>query len=254
MSRPVPPQVIPRPRAWRPGAPAPWTDLPPSVRRGIGIDRVLAALAAVGQGGPVPDDTGSDGILVPAMVANESNAPLERRVNAGVLAAMFEEHGETRLILTRRSSTMRTHRGEVSFPGGRLDVGEDPVGAALREAFEEVALDPALVEIVGWMHPVLTMVSGSLIRPVLATVAARPHVVASPVEVERVFDVSLAELADPEIFHEERWSIPGRVIPGSDDDSFAVWFFEVAGEIIWGATARMLHELLSVVLTGKNGF
>ena len=64
----------------------------------------------------------------------------------------------------------------------------------------------------------------------------------------------MAELADPGIFHEERWSIPGRTIPGSVDDSFAVWFFEVAGEIIWGATARMIHELLSVVLTGTNGF
>jgi 8-oxo-dGTP pyrophosphatase MutT (NUDIX family) len=253
MSRPVPPQVIPRPPSWRPGAAAPWADLSRSDRSGIGIDRVLGALSAVGQGGPVPDDSGSDGILVPDVVVNESNAPLVRRVNAGVLAAMFEEHGETRLILTRRSSSMRTHRGEVSFPGGRLDEGEDPVGAALREAFEEIALDPDLVEVVGWMHPVLTMVSGSLIRPVLATAVARPHVTASPDEVERVFDVSLAELADPGIFHEERWSIPGRTIPGSADDSFAVWFFEVSGEIIWGATARMLHELLSVVLTGTNG-
>jgi 8-oxo-dGTP pyrophosphatase MutT (NUDIX family) len=143
---------------------------------------------------------------------------------------------------------MRTHKGEVSFPGGRLDGEEDPSAAALREAYEEVALDPGLVELVGWIHPVLTMVSGSLIMPVLATVAARPHLVASPVEVERVFDVSLAELADPGIFHEERWTIPGRIIPGTDDNSFAVWFFEVAGEMIWGATARMIHELLRIVL------
>jgi len=189
MSRPVPPQVIPRPPAWRPGEPPPWADVPPFDRTGIGIDRVLGALAGVGQHGPVPDDIGSDRVLVPAVLVNESNAPVLRRVNAGVLAAMFEEHGETRLILTRRSSAMRTHKGEVSFPGGRLDDGEDPVGAALREAFEEVALDPALVEVIGWIHPVLTMVSGSLIMPVLATVAARPHVVANPDEVERVFDV-----------------------------------------------------------------
>ena len=47
--------------------------------------------------------------------------------------------------------------------------------------------------------------------------------------------------------------MPGRAIPGSDDDSFAVWFFEVSGELIWGATARMIHELLSIVLTGRNG-
>ncbi len=109
------------------------------------------------------------------------------------------------------------------------------------------------MELVGWIHPVLTMVSGSLIMPVLATVATRPHLVASPHEVERVFDVSLAELADPEIFHEERWSIAGRIIPGTADNSFAVWFFEVAGEMIWGATARMIHELLSIVLTGDSG-
>lgn len=254
MSRPVPPQVIPRPPTWRPGGPAPWADVPPSRRTGIGIERVLGALAAVGQRGPVPRDAGSDRVPVPAVLVNESNGPVQRQVNAGVLAVMFEEHGETRLILTRRSSAMRTHKGEVSFPGGRLDEGEDPVGAALREAFEEVALDPALVEVVGWIHPVLTMASGSLIMPVLATAAVRPHVVASPDEVERVFDVSLAELAEPGVFHEERWGIPGRMIPGTDDDSFAVWFFEVAGEIIWGATARMLHELLSVVLTGTNGF
>ena len=77
---------------------------------------------------------------------------------------------------------------------------------------------------------------------------------ANPAEVERVFDVALAELADLEVFHEERWRIAGRTIPGTDDDSFAIRFFEVSGEMIWGATARMIHELLSVVLTGKNGF
>jgi hypothetical protein len=84
--------------------------------------------------------------------------------------------------------------------------------------------------------------------PILGSVAARPHLVASPAEVERVFDVALRDLADPDIFHEERWSIPGRVIPGSADNSFPVWFFEVEGEMIWGATARMVHEILSIVL------
>ena len=151
------------------------------------------------------------------------------------------------MLFTRRSTSLRAHRGEVSFPGGRLD-GERRRPAALREANEEVALNPSDVSVVGWIHPVLTLVSGSLIMPVVATVAARPRVVASPAEVERVFDVSLRELADPCIFHEERWTIPGREIPGSPDNSFAVWFFEVEGEMIWGATARMIHELLSIVL------
>src|SRR3984957_12965254 len=209
MPRQVPPQVIPRPPMWQPGAPAPWADLPVNERAGIGLDRVLDALDAVGQSGPVPEDIGADGLLV---------------------AALFEEGGEARLILTRRSSGLRTHKGQVSFPGGRLDAGEVPTEAALREAYEEVGLDPAQVTTVGWIHPVMTMVSASLIVPVIATLTERPHLVASPVEVERVFDVALAELADPGIFHEERWRIPGRTIPGSADDTFPVRFFEVSGE------------------------
>jgi 8-oxo-dGTP pyrophosphatase MutT (NUDIX family) len=209
---------------------------------------VLAALDASGQSGAVPDDVGKDGIFE-APVVGETPVP-SREVNAGVLGVLFEERGEARLVLTRRSTGLRTHQGQVSFPGGRLEPGEDAVAAALREAFEEVDLDPSLVTTVGWLHPVLTMVSSSFILPVLATVDGRPDLVASPSEVERIFDVSLAELADPEVFHEERWRIPGRAIAGTEDNSFPVWFFEVAGELIWGATARMLHELLTVVLVG----
>ncbi len=70
---------------------------------------------------------------------------------------------------------------------------------------------------------------------------------------ERVFDVTLAELADPSVFHEERWQVPGRDHPGSPDNSFAVRFFEVSGEMIWGATARMISELISIVVTGRHG-
>jgi 8-oxo-dGTP pyrophosphatase MutT (NUDIX family) len=250
--RPVPPQIIPRPSEWRPGDAAPWATLAPSERRGISVQRVLDALRAHGQDGPVPSDIGSERVLGPSILINESNAPSVRFVNAAVLAALFEEGEEAHLVFTRRSSSLRAHRGEVSFPGGRLDVGEHAEAAALREAFEEVALDPGTVSTVGWIHPVLTMVSGSLIMPVIATLASRPKLVGSPDEVERVFEVPLRDLADPRVFHEERWQIPGRVIPGSPDNSFAVWFFEVEGEMIWGATARMIHELLSLVLLGRT--
>ncbi|HWE65464.1 MAG TPA: CoA pyrophosphatase [Acidimicrobiales bacterium] len=250
MSRPVPPQVIPRPSTWRPGDPAPWAGLPETQRRGISVDRVLQALEAQGQLGPPPEDIGSDRVLGPTILVNEVHAPAVRFVNAAVLLLLFADdgEGEARLVFTRRSSSLRSHRGEVSFPGGRVDPGEAPTATALREAHEEVALNPALVQTAGWIHPVLTLVSGSLIMPIVATVPQRPHLVASPDEVERVFDVTLQALADPAIFHEERWSIPGRAIPDSPDNSFAVWFFEIEGEMIWGATARMIYELLSIVL------
>ncbi len=251
MSRPVPPQVIPRPDIWEPGVPAPWAAAPESRRTGIDLHRVLRALEEVGQGGPVPDDVGGDAILGGATVVTESELPAVSHVNAGVLAALFEEEGEARVILTRRSSGLRTHKGEVSLPGGRVNAGETPAAAARREAFEEVDLDPGLVTMIGWLHPVTTLASPALIVPVIAVLPGRPHLVPSPHEVERVFDVTLAELADPAIFHEERWRVPGRIIPGSPDNSFPVRFFEVSGELIWGATARMISELVDIV-TGES--
>jgi 8-oxo-dGTP pyrophosphatase MutT (NUDIX family) len=245
--------VIPRPVAWHPGEPAPWADAPAERRTGITIPRVLRALDLLGQRGPLPDDVGGDVLMAGATVVTESELPALGHANAGVLVALFEEGGEARVILTRRSSRLRTHKGEVSFPGGRLDEGEDPATGARREAHEEVDLDPALVTMVGWLHPVTTLATPALIVPVVAALPRRPQLVASPREVERIFDVTLAELANPAIFHEERWHLPGRIIPGSPDNSFPVRFFEVAGEMIWGATARMLSELITIVVTGKTG-
>ncbi|HXN59992.1 MAG TPA: CoA pyrophosphatase [Acidimicrobiales bacterium] len=255
MPRPVPPQVIPRPAEWRLGGPPPWAAVGSERRASISLDQVLAAFGAAGQRGPVPEGAGLDAIFTPPPLLTERDGPpgelWPAQANAGVLVPLFEEDGQARIVLTRRSTELRTHQGQVSFPGGRLDAGEDTTAAARREAHEEVGLDPSLVTIVGWLHPLTTLVSSSLIQPVLATLAARPHLVPNPTEVERVFDVSLAELADLHVFHEERWRIPGRAIPGSEDDSFPVWFFEVSGEMIWGATARMLYELLGIVLGAR---
>ncbi len=185
VTRPGPPQVIPRPAAWRPGEPAPWATLGLGQRTGIGIDRVLDALVTAGLRGSPPRTwtrTVSSGRSRHRSWRTSPGRPSSTTSNAAVLAVMFEEtdEGEARLVLTRRSSGLRTHRGEVSFPGGRLEKGEAPADAARREAHEEVGLDPTLVTTVGWMHPVMTMVSSSLILPILATVAQRPRLVASP--------------------------------------------------------------------------
>jgi hypothetical protein len=84
---------------------------------------------------------------------------------------------------------------------------------------------------------------------VLATLAARPTLVANPGEVERVFDVALSELVADDVFHEEWWAAPDRpAAPGFPDGEFPVWFFDVAGETVWGATARTLVELLCSIL------
>jgi 8-oxo-dGTP pyrophosphatase MutT (NUDIX family) len=166
---------------------------------------------------------------------------------SAVLAAVFEEEGEARVILTRRSAHLRSHRGEVSFPGGRLEGQETAEEGARREAAEEVGLDPGLVEVVGELSAVTTFASGSFITPVVGILGGRPRLVVSPQEVEHAFDVSLAELADPGIFREEWWHISGRD-PLLGGEPFPVWFFELPDDTVWGATARMLVELLRLVL------
>lgn len=147
------------------------------------------------------------------------------------------KHGPEALF-TRRSETLRNHAGEISFPGGRLDGDETSVQTALREAQEEVGLDPALVTVHGELDHLSTVVSKSHIVPVVGTVDARPTLVAAAAEVDRILWVSLAELSHDETFREEWWGSPPLERP--------LYFFELEDETIWGATARMLHQLLQL--------
>lgn len=158
---------------------------------------------------------------------------------SAVLAPLFEESGEAHVVLTRRASTLRAHRSEVCFPGGRVDPDETLAGAALREAWEEVGLDPLGVDIIGSLTPLTTMSSGALIHPFVGLLDARPVLAANPAEVELVFDVTLADLLAEGVHHSELWGVEG----GARE----LHFFELPHDIVWGATARMLCELLDLV-------
>jgi 8-oxo-dGTP pyrophosphatase MutT (NUDIX family) len=165
---------------------------------------------------------------------------------AAVLCALFDEMVDdegvqVHVVLTRRSPSLRTHTHQVSFPGGRIDPGEQPLAAALREAREEVGLDPATVEIIGELPKMRTIVNPAPITPFVAALPGRPLLRPNPAEVERAFTVPLIELAEPDVYREERWAFP-------DGSPRPMHFFELDGDTVWGATARMLHELLSLVL------
>ena len=216
-------QRIPRPEVWRPGRPAPWQHLP-LAERAIdleGLERVL------GERGP--------GRL---RVDNWRSGDQTR--TSAVLVPLYEDAGELTVVLTRRSSRLRSHTSEVSFPGGRSDEGESPLVTALREAEEEIGLAPRLVRPIGELDRFVTVGSAALVHPVVGALAGRPVLTAAPDEVEQILHVPLSELLAEEVFREELWPIGDRERP--------ITFFELHGDTVWGATAAMLRQLLSLAV------
>lgn len=238
------PQNIPVPNEIRPGRPAPWSRLTQPERSGLTLDLVEQRLRQRGRhfsSAPLPREAAELRVVL-----DDEERPITRA--SAVLVALYEHDGEARVILTRRSRELRNHRGEIAFPGGRSDLGEDPVTTALREADEEVALRADQVDVVGWLSPLVTLASGSAIWPIVATMSDEPTLVANPDEVEHVFAVALSELARDENFVEERWRRP-TTRPGADAEGFfPIYFFRTPHDVIWGATARVVTELLCVVL------
>ncbi len=211
-------QRIPRPSSARAGDPAPWAHLDDAARR-VDIARLRDVFATIGP---------------PVASARET----EMARGSAVLAAIYEHDGEAHVVLTRRSAALRAHGGEVSFPGGRRDDGEELAETARREAFEETGLDPASVEVIGELDHLSTVTSGSFIVPFVGVLPGRPDLVASPAEVDAVLHVPLAELLDPHVFREERWDLFGA--------ERSIYFFELVGDTVWGATAAMLRQLLGL--------
>jgi 8-oxo-dGTP pyrophosphatase MutT (NUDIX family) len=126
----------------------------------------------------------------------------------------------------------------IAFPGGKLEPSVDAVlrAAALREAHEEIGLEPGLVEIVAELDGIGTVASRFVITPFVGALSSRPSLRPDPREVVRVFDVALRELLAPGVHHVELWKAP----MGDLD----VHFFDLADETIWGATARILYGFL----------
>jgi 8-oxo-dGTP pyrophosphatase MutT (NUDIX family) len=157
--------------------------------------------------------------------------------DAAVLVPVLERPEGLSVLLTRRADDLSRHAGQIALPGGRLDPGEGAVEAALREAWEEIGLEPRFVEPLGLSTRYET-VSGYVITPVVALVrpgfALRP----SPEEVAEVFETPFAFLMDPENHRREYYDFEGG----------RRWFYVMLygsyqQRRIWGATAGILREL-----------
>lgn len=176
------------------------------------------------------------------LTATPSRPPLEGdlpelRANANVEAAVLlavTDRTEPGLILTVRREHLRTHAGQIAFPGGRIDPGEDAIEAALREAHEEILLTPAAVEIVGTIEPYRT-VTGYIVTPVVAVIPPNLPLQPHEHEVADWFEAPLAFLLDPANQQERSGLFQGRERQYYEID----W----QGRRIWGATAAMIVNL-----------
>lgn len=163
---------------------------------------------------------------------------------AGVLVLLYpDSSGVARVLLTERASRGGHHSGEVSFPGGKSEPGDiDIVATAMREAAEEVGLDPdaARLQVVGLLDRVWIPVSGYQVTPVIAIAAQRPTLIANPAEVAAIVETPVARfLPDAPI------EIVERTI---GDWPLRFGAYVIDGLVVWGATARILSQLGAILV------
>ena len=147
------------------------------------------------------------------------------------------------IALTVRGSGLRNHTGQVSLPGGGVDEGETFEQAAVREANEEIGIDPATVEILGRLTPLHIPVSGFLLHPIVGFTSMRPAFQRAEWEVARIIEAPVAALSDPAVVKRE---IRTRAVKGQPID-IDVPYFDIDGEKVWGATAMVLAEFCAIL-------
>ncbi len=214
-------QKIPRPETWHLGAPAPWEG---KERKAFTLEALESAISGYNSR-TLTDET------------------KEQRRSAVLIPIYCSAQDELHVILTRRSAMMKHHTHEVSFPGGNQEPEDQDLWAtAIREAHEEIGLNPELPRFVGTLDSFVTVGSNSLVTPFVGILDTVPALEANPIEVEEIIDVPLAELLNPDIYREEIWQ-------WQDGKSRPVFFFELIGDTVWGATASMLRQFLLVLLS-----
>ena len=155
-------------------------------------------------------------------------------LRAAVLAPLVVRGDVVTVLFTQRTNDVATHKGQVSFPGGRIETTDaDPAAAALRETFEEIGIQPESVEMLGQLDEVATAAATFAVTPFVGVAPADAAHITSPFEVARIVEVPLEHLLDGQA--------------RQPDLLTNHWKYEWDGAVIWGATARMLNQLLHIL-------
>lgn len=166
--------------------------------------------------------------------------PPDARLAAALLLLYPHENGPA-VPLTVRAQGLARHAGQISLPGGAADPGETLVEAALREASEEIGVDPRSVRVLGELTPVHVLVSGFTLHPIVGTTWERPSFRPAPHEVDEILEVSLEDIRDA-----------SRIRQGSrirEGVAIEYPYFDLLGHQVWGATAMVLGEFICLLGT-----
>ncbi len=182
--------------------------------------------------------------MAPPHRLNEQRNPAKKKtyLEAAVLALFYPEKDapdEAKLLLTVRTDGMAKHAGQIAFPGGRRETGEDLVDTALRETDEEVAIPKQLIEILGALTPLYIPLSNFCVYPFVGAIDTYPDMAAASEEVASIFGVSVPDLVDP--------ALRRTVMRDIREKPLEIPYFALNGEFVWGATAMMLAELVAVL-------
>ena len=171
--------------------------------------------------------------------ALQDRTPPPSRKEASVLILFYPRAGQLYLPLTRRADTVENHKGQISLPGGAREGDESLQATALRETCEELGACPDKWTLLGALTSLYIPPSGFLINPFVAYTPTDPTFDPDPAEVAELIETPLALLLDPAIFEREAWMIRGA--PAE------VPFFRIRGHKVWGATAMVLSELVTLL-------
>lgn len=165
--------------------------------------------------------------------------PEDARIAAALLLLYPSDSGDVTIPLTVRGTGLARHAGQISLPGGETDPGETLAQAALREAAEEIGVDPACVRVLGELTPVHVLVSGFTLHPVVGVTDVRPAFIAAPGEVDEIVEVALEDLQDASHIRRGTHVREGVAVEYP--------YFDLAGHQVWGATAMVLGEFVCLL-------
>jgi 8-oxo-dGTP pyrophosphatase MutT (NUDIX family) len=161
-----------------------------------------------------------------------------KRIASAVLVPIYYKEGQCYILFTHRTDNVKEHKGQISFPGGARHGGESLLDTALREAAEEIGLAPADVEVLGELDDTTTLVTNYIVTPFVGIIPWPNKLKADGWESDEIIEVPIASLLDKKSREDKEEVVEGKPVTS--------YFYHYGGRVIWGATARILHQFLEL--------